>query len=131
MKLLIEYWPLLVALLAVVSVGGYAIYVFIHRPTTEQLKKVTEWLLYAVTKAEREFGSKTGQVKLRYVYDMFLAKFPYMVRALPFESFSLLVDEALDKFRKLLESNKSLSDYVEQGPAVTLTLAKEPEDVQS
>lgn len=122
MKFLIEWWPLLVALFAVIVLGGYFLYVFIHRPTSEQLKKVREWLLYAVTEAEREFGSKTGQIKLRYVYDMFIAKFPYMVAALPFDSFSLLVDEALEKFRKLLESNTSLTAYVEQGAKVSLTL---------
>lgn len=44
-------------------------------PSDKQLNKVREWLLYAVTKAEKELGGGTGQIKLRYVYDMFVARF--------------------------------------------------------
>lgn len=112
MKVLIEAWPLLVALLAVIFVGGYSLYVFINRPTSDQLKKVKEWLLYAVTKSEKELGSGTGQIKLRYVYDMFVAKFPHLSRVVAFEAFSDLVDEALEKFRKMLEENSNLNNYV-------------------
>lgn len=114
MEMLIQSWPLLVALLAVITVGGYALYTFINRPTSEQIAKVKEWLLYAVTEAEKELGSGTGQIKLRYAYDMFIAKFPYLVRVIPFEQFSTLVDEALEKFRGML-TNKALANYVNGG----------------
>lgn len=112
MKALIEYWPLLVALFATITVGGYTLYVFIKRPTTEQVGKVKEWLLLAVTQAEKELGSGTGQIKLRYVYDMFLAKFPFLVQVIPFAQFSELVDEALEKFRKMLDTNPAVQEYV-------------------
>ena len=42
------------------------------------LNKVREWLLYAVTKAEKELGAGTGKLKLRYVYDMFVARFEWL-----------------------------------------------------
>lgn len=116
MKALIEYWPLLVALFATIFVGGYALYVFIKRPTNEQIGKVKEWLLLAVTEAEKELGGGTGQLKLRYVYDMFLAKFPYLAQVIPFSSFSGLVDEALEKFRKMLETNTAIKEYVSPTP---------------
>lgn len=114
MEFLINYWYFLVAAIAVLTVAGYAIYTFIKRPTTEQISKVKEWLLYAVTAAEKELGSGTGQIKLRYVYDMFIAKFPYLVKVIPFETFSILVDEALDKFRNMLDNNTNLQSYIEQ-----------------
>lgn len=114
MEFLINYWYFLVAAIAVLTVAGYSIYAFIKRPTTEQISKVTEWLLYAVTAAEKELGSGTGQIKLRYVYDMFIAKFPYLVKVIPFETFSILVDEALDKFRNMLDNNTNLQSYIEQ-----------------
>lgn len=112
MKVLTEYWFLLIALFAVITVGGYALYVFVKRPTTEQLTKVKEWLLYAVTKAEKELGSGTGQIKLRYVYDMFVAKFPFLVQVVAFDQFSVLVDESLDKFRVMLNTNTAVKEYV-------------------
>lgn len=114
MEFLVSNWMLIVALIAAIGVGGYAIYAFVKRPTTEQISKVTEWLLYAVTAAEKELGSGTGQIKLRYVYDMFIAKFPYLVKVIPFETFSILVDEALDKFRNMLDTNTNLQSYIEQ-----------------
>jgi hypothetical protein len=113
MDFLISNWFLIVIAIAAIVVGGYSGYVFAKRPTTEQIIKVKEWLLYAVTEAEKVLGSGTGQVKLRYVYDMFLTKFPYLSKAISFESFSVLVDEVLVKFRELLSSNDKLKDYVE------------------
>ncbi|MFR6482019.1 MAG: hypothetical protein ACLUPD_10785 [Anaerotignum faecicola] len=46
----------------------------------EQREKVKEWLLLAVTEAEKELGSGTGQLKLRYVYDLFLRRFPAVAK---------------------------------------------------
>lgn len=114
MEFLVSNWMLIIALIAAVGVGGYAVYAFVKRPTTEQISKVKEWLLYAVTAAEKELGSGTGQIKLRYVYDMFIAKFPYLVKVIPFETFSLLVDEALDKFRGMLDANTNLQTYIQK-----------------
>lgn len=114
MEFFVNYWYLLIAMIAALTVAGYAIYAFVKRPTTEQISKVKEWLLYAVTKAEKELGSGTGQIKLRYVYDMFIAKFPYLVKVIPFEVFSVLVDETLDKFREMLNNNTNLQSYIEQ-----------------
>lgn len=75
MKYIVENWFVIVGLIAVCAAGGYAVYVFVRMPSDKQLNKVREWLLYAVTKAEKELGGGTGQIKLRYVYDMFVARF--------------------------------------------------------
>lgn len=114
MEFFVNYWYLLIATIAVLAVAGYTVYAFIKRPTTEQITKVKEWLLYAVAVAEKELGSGTGQIKLRYVYDMFIAKFPYLVKVIPFEVFSILVDETLEKFREMLDSNTNLQTYVQK-----------------
>ena len=112
MDFIINYWYVLLAIVAAVAVGGYAIYAFAKMPSSEQLSKVKEWLLYAVTEAEKELGGGTGQIKLRYVYDMFIAKFSYLAKVVSFESFSGLVDEVLEDFRNMLETNKKLDNYV-------------------
>ena len=66
----------------------------------------------AVTKAEKELGGGTGQIKLRYVYDMFVARFAWLARVISFEAFSMMVDEALERMKKMLESNKAMQTLV-------------------
>ena len=72
----------------------------------------------ATDAAKKELGSGTGQLKLRYVYDMFVSKFPYLVKFISFEYFSDLVDNVLVKFRKMFETNAAIKQYVmKEGPA--------------
>ena len=114
MEFLINYWWLLIILFAIITVSGYFIYCFVKMPSNKQLNQLKEWLLYAVALAEKELGSGTGQLKLRYVYDMFLVKFTKLSAVISFEAFSLLVDEVLEKFRNLLESNQNVQDYIKE-----------------
>lgn len=112
MNFITENWFVLVALAALAAGGGYTVYVFLKMPSDRQLNKVREWLLYAVTKAEKKLGGGTGQIKLRYVYDKFVKRFPWLARAISFEKFSMMVDEALEKMKKMLESNPAMQELV-------------------
>lgn len=112
MNWLIENWVTVVALTALLVLLGSAIFNFFKLPTNKQLDKVKEWLLYAVTLAEKEFQNGTGQIKLRFVYDMFINKFKWTSRLISFEVFSVLVDEALDRMRKMLVSNKAVKELI-------------------
>ena len=76
-----------------------------------------KWLLLAVTTAETEFGGKTGQLKLRYVYDMFVDKFSLLSKFITFDQFSEMVDEALVEMRHLLETNVAVYELVHYGIA--------------
>lgn len=105
-------WPLLVAFASVIAVAFMAVYTFIKEPRDKQLTDVKEWLLWAVTEAERQLGSGTGALKLRYVYNLFLQRFPALAKVITFEMFSGLVDQALEKMKNLLSANKSVKDYV-------------------
>lgn len=113
MEFLMNYWYIITGVVAVLIVAGISIYKFAGLPTKEQVAKVKEWLLYAVTTAESELGGGTGKLKLRSVYDMFIAKFPVMAKVVSFETFSLWVDEALDEMRKMLETNVVVKQLVE------------------
>lgn len=114
LEFLISYWWLLIILLAVGVIAGVAICNFVKKPSSEQLKQVKEWLLYAVMEAEKTLGSGTGQAKLRYVYDKFLTKFPIVSALISFDTFSNLVDEALEKFEEMLKDNEQLNNYIEK-----------------
>ena len=85
---------------------------FIRLPKNKQLEKVKQWLLIAVTEAEKVLGSGTGKLELSYVYDLFVTKFPWLAKIVPFETFSNLVDEVLEDMRKLIEANPNVNEYV-------------------
>ena len=85
---------------------------FLNKPTSEQIKNIKEWLLWAVSEAEKALGSGTGALKLRYVYDLAVKNFPW-VSIIPFETFSEWVDEALEGMRHELEVNEKIKNYIE------------------
>lgn len=116
MKFITENWFVLVAFAAVAAAGGCAVYSFVKMPTDKQLKKVREWLLYAVTKAEKKLGGGTGRIKLRYVYDKFVKRFPWLAWVISFERFSAMVDEALEEMKGMLASNKAMQELVNGKP---------------
>lgn len=95
------------------AIGGVIGIIVIVYLIVNQKKKVIEWLKFAVTEAEKLLGEKTGQLKLRQVYDWFVEKFPVVAAFLPFRVFSAWVDIALETMRKWLEDNKSVANYVE------------------
>lgn len=80
----------------------------------KQPAKVKEWLLFAVMEAEKDLGSGTGPMKLRYVYDLFTAKFPKLSVFISFSTFSEWVDVALEYMEKLLVDNKSIKTLIKE-----------------
>lgn len=118
MEFLANNWYIILVAVAAVAVIVYLVAKFLKYPRQEQLQKIKEWLLFAVTEAERELGSGTGQLKLRYVYDKFVTKFPYLVQFIPFEMFSSLVDEVLIKFKDMFNNNRNIKMYVDSNVEV-------------
>ena len=116
MDFIITNWWLILITIAIIGAALYAFITFAKMPSNSQLASVKEWLLYAVAQAEKELGSGTGQLKLRYVYDMFIFRFSGVAKVISFEAFSKLVDEALYIFRNMLKDNKAVSDYVGAAP---------------
>ncbi len=112
MKFITENWFVIVAIAAMGGSIGYAIYTFCKMPSEKQLNKVREWLLYAVTTAEKELGAGTGKIKLRYVYDMFVARFDWLAKVITFDMFSMMVDDALEQMKAMLEENEAAQKFV-------------------
>lgn len=126
---LVENWVLVVVVAVLVGVCVWSVMQFVKLPPSKQLAKVQEWLLWAVTVAESELGSGTGQLKLRYVYDMFVEKFPAIAKAITFEYFSSMVDKALEKMKEILNQNKHAARLVETGEkTVLVSMVEEPEE---
>ena len=116
MDFLIDNWTLIVAGVAIVAGIVTTVIKFIKSSKASQMKNLKEWLLYATTEAEKALGSGTGKLKLRTVYDMFLLKFPWLAKIISFDTFSNLVDEALEDMNSLLNTNTAVQTYV-NGPA--------------
>lgn len=109
---MIEDIAVIIGILAVIAVISYSIYRFIKLEKAKQLEIIMEWLTYAVMRAEKELGSGTGQLKLRYVYDLFLNKFKYLSLVISFPQFSRLVDQALISMKDFLGESEKLKDYI-------------------
>ena len=102
-----------VIIIGIIIIGvGIAIYKFVKMGRQQQINNIKQWLLIAVIEAERLLGSRTGKLKLRYVYDLFVTKFRFMSFIISFEQFSLLVDEALDVMRDLIDTNDAVKSIV-------------------
>ena len=104
---------IIVAIVIVAIAAADGIYYFVKLPKEKRVANIKEWLKYAVVEAEKALGSGTGQLKLRMVYDMAVKQFPWIVNLVPFETFSIWVDEALEWMNKQLEDNKATQEYVE------------------
>lgn len=101
-----------IGIIAIVGAAAYALYYFMNLSKDKQIQMVKNWLLLAVVEAEKALGSGTGQLKLRYVYDLFLSKFKYLSLVISFSQFSMLVDEALDTMRDMISNNKQVEQYI-------------------
>ncbi len=113
MEMIIENWALIVAVLALSAACVLAVARFVQLPSAAQLEKVQNWLLLAVSEAERELGGGTGDLKLRKVYDKFLIKFPWLAKVVSFKRFEEMVKKALAEMEKMLAENKNAREYVE------------------
>lgn len=101
-------WQMIIAIIVLALILILAIVYLIRN----QKARVLEWLKYAVSMAETELGKKTGQLKLRLVYDWFIEKFPHFSAFLPFKIFSSWVDVALETLNSWLKSGNAISDYI-------------------
>lgn len=112
LKFINDNWFLIVAAIAIVSVASIKIYRWFKQPSATQIRQIQEWLLYAVAKAEKELGSGTGEMKLRYVYDMFVTKFPAIAIFIDFDDFSIMVEQALEKLEELIKENTDIGALI-------------------
>lgn len=101
---LAENWYVII----VVLVLAFGIYY-----TITNKQKVKIWLEWAVTTVEKELGTKTGQLKLRKVYDMFIERFPIFSKLVSFNIFSTWVDLALEWMKEQINKNEAIKAFTE------------------
>lgn len=99
-------------LIIILIVIGLSIFTFIKLPREAKIANVKEWLKIAVFEAEKYFGGGTGQLKLRYVYDLAIKQFPWLITLITFELFDEWVKEALIWMEDQIEKNPRMKAYV-------------------
>ncbi len=102
----------IIGCLIIVILAAIKGFMFFTASKEKQVKQIEGWLLTAVTQAEKLYGGGTGRIKLSYVYDKFVERFPWLAKLLSFDDFSKYVDNALIEMRRLLESNKAVAAIV-------------------
>jgi hypothetical protein len=103
---------IVMGVIGLVGIAIAALYYFMTLSKDKQIQMVKNWLLLAVVEAEKALGSGTGQLKLRYVYDLFITRFKYLSLVISFSQFSMLVDEALEIMRNMIANNKQVEQYI-------------------
>lgn len=116
MQWMVENWYLLVIGVVVIGLGIVTVCDFLQLPRKNQIAKVKQWLIFAVVEAEKQLGSGTGQLKLRKVYDQFVARFPMIALHISFETFATWVDEALQEMQNIIEQNDKVKKYLVGDP---------------
>lgn len=102
----VEHWAVLVGLTAVAYILFNSFQKFVGLPKVMKSEVIQTWILYAITEAEKEFGSGTGDIKLGKVYGDFAKTFPSLARVISFEVFKSVVDDSLVALRAQLETEK-------------------------
>ncbi len=106
----ISYFILLIILGIVI---GYYLKNFFEKTPVEKTEIIKKWLLYAVAVAERQLGPGTGKLKLAQVYNKFVTECPNLAKYISYENFSKLVDEVLEEFKDILNSNANIKTLIE------------------
>ena len=113
MEWLLDYWVVLVGLMCLATMGVSMVILYTKEPNEQKIANIKEWLKYAVVEAEKALGGGTGQLKLRMVYKMAVDTFPWLIKFVPFDTFSKWVDDALVWMREQLSNNNATRNYVE------------------
>ncbi|HEX3023007.1 MAG TPA: hypothetical protein VHP81_11520 [Lachnospiraceae bacterium] len=71
-----------------------------------------EWLVWACTEAEKQLGAGTGELKLKFAYNLAIKTFPVLAKLIPYQLFSILIKKALEKMKSMIESNEKIANIL-------------------
>lgn len=108
-----NWYMILIGAIIIVAVVILVIKWF-QKPNAEKIENLKEWLKLAVARAEKEYGSGTGVIKLRAVYDWAIEKFPWVAIFVTFETFSEWVDMSLDWLNNAMSENEKVNDFIKK-----------------
>lgn len=98
----------------IVIIAVAAVCVIIVGILAMRFSSFNNWLVYAVSEAEKCLGAGTGKLKIRYAYDLALKKFPALSKLIPWSLFSWLIDKALITMRDMISNNADIASFIEK-----------------
>ena len=114
MDFLKAYLPMILIAVVVFSLAAIYLADTMHKPKEEQVEELKKWLRWLVYEAEEYFGSKTGQLKLAYVYNLAVKQFPWIAYVMTYEEFDeKYVKEALKWLEEQLSKNPNIRALLE------------------
>lgn len=103
------------------------IVVLIKRGETAVLKKI---LFSLVTKAEKEFGGGTGNLKLAAVSDWIYQRIPAVLKLLFSEKdIEKMIESVLEEAKKAWGTNGNIAAYIEPEPLVISLTPEEADEI--
>lgn len=99
-----------IGIIALVCATAGSVLVFIRLPKERRHEIIVEWLKDIVFETERALGSKTGQLKLRRAYQMFVEQVPWLAKVTTFDEFSDCVKEALEWVENAISKNPVIKE---------------------
>ena len=108
----LNIWTILLVVLSGI-LTGWVIATIIDKTVGKQTKinLIEGWLKYMVILAERKFGSGTGKLKLTYVYNKFVEKWPEIAAWMNETQFNDLVQKAIEKMEEL-RRNEAINNFI-------------------
>ena len=109
-----KYVVLVSLAVLILLLAGFYLYGVSKKPKEEQIEELEKFLRYLVYEAEKYFGSKTGQLKLAYVYNMAVKQFPWIAYVMTYEEFDeKFVKAALEWLKKQLSENPRMQEVLD------------------
>ncbi len=105
---------------SVIAIGvilaiGYKVYEFIKLPKDKQSEQIEEWLFWALFESELAFGGGgTGELKMRYVYDLFILAFPKIAESMPFAEFKSIAEDILPEAKAYWQDTDKLRNMLKE-----------------
>lgn len=103
---------ILISVLAIIGVAASIYRFWTSFPGKTKQENIKQFLRWACAEAERELGSGTGQLKLRYVYNLAIERFPWIATMVSFDIFSSYVDESLVWLNDQIEKNQKINAII-------------------
>ena len=85
----------------IISVAAFIILALVVGMITLHFINFKQWLVWACAQAEIEFGSDTGQLKLKSAYNKAIEKFPFIVKLKEISTNNSKIAEILDNANNL------------------------------
>jgi hypothetical protein len=110
-------WKEIIICVVTLVVGGFI---------ALQFKSFKQWLVYACSEAEEYFGSKTGELKLQYVFNLAVnSKFGFITKIITFGMFKAFVKAALVEMEEMIKNSPAIADILKGTKVVDVDTTEE------